>query len=137
MIHPLSSVSRPVLDGFFFSLSPARRGPAVPGRRGAMPTASCIRFKHGRCFAGQTATGNTAEGSCWFFDPACHHHATCSTCTLGDKRFPSRIEVTIRQRRKNDAPSPRRSMGAAYEADLVCSRSMAPALPSRPVAPQS
>src|SRR6516162_1480998 len=72
-------------------------GPALPLARGQLADDLLKNVKHGTVHLHvKLANGNTAEGSGWFVDRGMIiTNAHVLNMHGGDKRFPSRIEVTI------------------------------------------
>jgi S1-C subfamily serine protease len=79
------------------------------------------KVKHGTVHLHvKLANGNTAEGSGWFVDRGfVITNAHVLNMHGGDKRFPSKIEVTIDSGEKTSRTVTAKFKGAAYEADLM------------------
>jgi len=96
-------------------------GPALQTARGQLTDDVLKKVKHGTVHLHvKLANGNEAEGSGWFVDRGfIMTNAHVLNMHGGDKRFPSKVEVTIDSGEKTSRTVSAKFKGAAYEADLM------------------
>lgn len=96
-------------------------GPALQTASGQLTDDVLKKVKHGTVHLHvKLANGKAAEGSGWFVDRGfIITNAHVLNMHGGDKRFPSRVEVTIDSGEKTSRTVTAKFKGAAYEADLM------------------
>jgi V8-like Glu-specific endopeptidase len=96
-------------------------GPALRTASGQLTDDVLKKVKHGTVHLHvKLANGNQAEGSGWFVERGfIITNAHVLNMHGGDKRFPSKVEVTIDSCEKTSRTVTAKFKGAAYEADLM------------------
>ena len=99
-------------------------GPFLRTANGQLADDLLKKVKHGTVTGKlKLANGNTVEGSGWFVDRGLIiTNAHVLNMHGGDKRLPSKIEVTIDSGEKTSRTISAKHRGAAYEADLMLLR---------------